>query len=572
MEARLIERYGIEFPDGTPEATMALAGYSKSIVLEEDRGDRAKIMLECIRLLWSENVFRISLWTERRVRTFCSESFFTMWGPSSAGKTTDMAAIVLIHWLSAPHFTTCTVCSTTRPSLTQRIFGEIVRLYKSLDNPPGEYKKAQTAIILGDDNSKNGIFGVAVLIGTVDEAMGNMIGKHNRRNVLVVDEMQATREAAVAAVSNLQGGEDFHFVGIGNPTSRTDPLGRYSEPVGGWGSINMGMEEWPTKWGKCLFFDGRKSPAIKEPHKYPYLLKKADIEQRIKWYGENSPRYWSQTIGFIPPEGLLRTLFAESFFVKYHCKEKVVWANGYKTLSSLDPAFALGGDRCVQRFARFGKDTTGTFVIEFQEPIIIPLEMSEAEPMNFMTARKVKENCLAHGVDPQDFGMDISGTQTALADIIESEWARGIMRVQFGGAPTNLPISMEENVTAKERYANRVTELWQTFYQFGRYGHIRGLDDDTIREFCSRELLEKLNPVCIEPKSLMKVRTERSPDFADAAVIMTALVRERLGITPGYGSRSASNSETFDATGVDIDDPNKMYLTKPEEYYSCLAS
>ena len=201
----MIQRYGMQFPDDISPATMALTAYSNSIVIDADREERALMLLEAMRLLWPVKVYRINVWTERRVRTFCKEpsGFFTMWGPSSAGKSTDMAAIVLAHWLAAPAFTTCTVCSTTRPALEQRIFGEIVKLYLALKNPPGEYRSSGTKIALGDDNSKNGIFGVAILMGSVKDAMSNMVGKHNRRNLLLVDEMQGTREAAVEAVSNL---------------------------------------------------------------------------------------------------------------------------------------------------------------------------------------------------------------------------------------------------------------------------------------------------------------------------------------------------------------------------------
>ena len=131
-------------------------------------------MLRAMRLLWSEREFRISDWTERRVRAFCEEEsgFVTVWGPSSSGKSTDFGAIVLVHWLSAPMITTCTVCSTTRPALVQRIFGEIVRLYLAIgEDKPGEYKSGTTAIVLGDENTKNGIFGVAVLIGNIKAAV-----------------------------------------------------------------------------------------------------------------------------------------------------------------------------------------------------------------------------------------------------------------------------------------------------------------------------------------------------------------------------------------------------------------
>ena len=565
----------VEYPAGTSELTRVLGAYSANIVLGGSRKERGDLMLRAMRLLWSEREFRISGWTERRVRAFCEEEsgFVTVWGPSSSGKSTDFGAIVLVHWLSAPMITTCTVCSTTRPALVQRIFGEIVRLYLAIgEDKPGEYKSGTTAIVLGDENTKNGIFGVAVLIGNIKDAMSNMIGKHNRRNVLIVDEMQGTREAAVEAVSNLQGGEDFHFVGIGNPESRLDPLGRYSEPEDGWESIDTSKTEWKTKFGRCVFFDGRKSPAIVEPDgatKYPYLIKKKDIEQRIKWYGENSPKFWSQTIGFIPPEGLMRTIFSESFFIKHGMMGETIWQSGWEMVAGLDPSFSSGGDRSILSFAKVGRDKSGRWRIQFCDTVDIPMEMKGDEPLSYGTARKVKEQCLARGVEPVNFGIDTTGTQTALADIIETEWGRGIMRVSFSGKPSKLPVSLEERVGADERYANRVTELWYNMYQYGRHGHIGGLGVESLKEFCARLLLEKLSPICVEPKSLMKGRAGRSPDDADSKVIVTALVRERLGVMPGQHTAEEEAEEDGVALRevIQLEGADQTYMSDVEQQY-----
>ena len=110
----MIQRHGISLPDGTPDVMFSLGAYSLNIIQNGDREERTQLMLESMRLLWPEKIYRVNSWTERRARTFCTEptGFFTMWGPSSAGKSTDVAAIVLVHWLAAPMITTCTVCST----------------------------------------------------------------------------------------------------------------------------------------------------------------------------------------------------------------------------------------------------------------------------------------------------------------------------------------------------------------------------------------------------------------------------------------------------------------------------
>ncbi|MDD8012973.1 MAG: hypothetical protein PHX05_05800, partial [Acidobacteriota bacterium] len=85
--------------------------------------------------------------------------------------------------------------------------------------------------------------------------------------------------------------------------------------------------------------------------------------------------------------------------------------------------------------------------------------------------------------------------------------------------------------------------------------------------FCSRLLLEKINPVCVEPKSSMKGRTGKSPDDADSKVVLTELVRERLGIAPGVDpDRSMEYGQSYPHN--ELDDPDKTYSETPEQAYA----
>ena len=558
---------------------MELALLSISIV-RKDKPACARHMLNAMRLLWPGKVYRINYWTERRVGAFFdddnTDNFMTWWGPSSSGKTTDAAAIVLTYWLSAPHITMATLCSTTSSGLMKRIFGELLRLYEALpeDDRPGEYFSSFKAILLNRTNRRAGIHGVAIQRGTLQEAMGDLVGFHARRNLMVIDEMHATREAAVEAISNLESGEDFHFIGMGNPESRFDPLGKYSEPVGGWESITPADDSWRTKFGKCLFFDGRKSPAIVEPGgegKYPYLINRKMLADRARKYGDNSPRYWSQGIGFIPAEGIENTLFGESFFIKHKMLEKTIWKERFQIIAGLDPAFAEDGCRCVLQFAKSGIDYTGGQIIEYEDPVIIELEEKKDEPISYQISRKVREQCQKRGVEPNQLAIDCSGNQTQTADIIEHEWGAGVWRVNFGGTASDLPISRENPESGSQAYGNRMTELWNWFYQFGRFGHIRGLSVEAVKEFCSRQLLKQIHPIKLETKHQMFGRTGKSPDIADACVIVTAYAREYLGVIPGEHSAGKTTDDEVKQCNYDLDNAAEVYTMTPEETYSRLA-
>jgi len=492
-----------------------------------------------------------------------------------------------------------TICSTTKDALRKRIWCEVLKFYSYLKDAPGRYYPGRTAIIFpqvadGIDTSgefredapeiresRSGIFGVAVQRGSLHESFSNLIGVHNTYNALLLDEMQSVREAAVEAVSNLQGGDEFKFVGMGNPSSRLDLLGRYSRPKSGrWEDINDTMDGWETERGYCVFLDGRKSPAIIEPHgeiRYPFLLKQRDIDTRAKWFGENSHKFWSQTIGFIPPDDISNVLFTETFIIHHGMDKAAYWDGSYELVAGVDWSFTEGGDRCVLLPARVGHEN-GVMVIEFLEPHLIDIEVSASEPTSFITARKVMNKCVELGIKPAFVGCDTSATQGPQTDILEQVWGvGGIVRVGFGGRASSRRIE-SDNKLAYEVYANRMTELWYQLYNLGRTRQVRGVGADLSFELVSRKLLDtavtrgRTNPLLqLEPKGAMRLRTDKSPDIADAAVIATEVAIERLGlyvhgmnVTAGVGDYMAMANE------YNLNEAEE-YATDMEEAYGTVA-
>lgn len=547
-------KYGYEWGGDASDATIELACYRLGGSKEHDKAWHLK---RAIKELYPEPVYMWSRWSDLLVEAWCAEDWVTVWGASSTGKSTTLGLLSLVHWLSAPWCTTMTVCSTTKDALRKRIWNEILKFYMRTPSAPGRYYPGRTAIIYpqvaeaglienkeyGEESveikeSRNGIFGVAVQRGSVEESFSNLIGVHNTYNALLLDEMQAVREAAVEAVSNLQGGKEFKFCGMGNPSSRLDLLGKYSMPKSGnWNDINTEMETWETERGICVFLDGRKSPAIVEEDgekRYPFLLKEKDIETRKKWFGENSHRYWSQTIGFIPPDDLDRTVFTETYILHNGMNASALWDGRFEVVAGVDWSFTEGGDRCIVQPAKVGR-VNGVMSLEFMDYIELSIDVSEVEPSSFITARKVMTECNRLGVSPVNVGCDASGTQGPQTDILEQLWGKGVLRVSFGGKASERIIP-GHNLPASQVYANRMTELWYQIYNLGRTKQIYGVNSALSSELISRKLIDdkqRSRPLLqLEPKSLMRLRTGESPDIADAAAIAVEAAMTRLGLSP----------------------------------------
>jgi hypothetical protein len=61
---------------------------------------------------------------------------------------------------------------------------------------------------------------------------------------------------------------------------------------------------------------------------------------------------------------------------------------------------------------------------------------------------------------------------------------------------------------------------------------VGGMDIETLQEFCSRMFDDSKRKISVESKTVMKQRTGKSPDLADAAVVLLDLVRKTASFEP----------------------------------------
>ena len=582
-----VNRYGLVFPSYATDVCIELKCYAMGHTVEAGGLGKAVHLKRAIKLLYPEYdnngnpVYVWHDWLDRRIEAWCDNSFMTWWGPAAAAKSTDAAVIALVDWYADPIGTTTIICSTTLKMLQRRIFGEAVRFHnKHKGGSPGIYLKSKTAIVVDQKvmesaSEKSGIFGFAVQLGDKKQARDDIIRQHNKRIRLLVDEAQhPALEVAFDSRSNLMKGcEDFKLVGFGNPDSRLDPLGRFSEPVNGWESISPDMPEWNTKYGKCFFFDGMTSPGMKDPKKYWFMVKQQDFEDTAGDFGADSPEYWQFCRGFVRPEGSTNQIISETFAIKHHMTAGPEWASGYQLGAGFDPSYSAGGDKRMIVPFQVGLSTADIQTIAFLEPYQVTIDVSELSEKTM--ARQMAEKAIAYckelGVPKNLFGMDTTGAQNILADFIDEIWDEDgkIYRCQFGGRASDLQASQKDTKLAHDVYANRVTELWFNMVTFGQNNQIRGLPLQALKEFTMREVLRsgqmrlRTTKRQIEPKVIMKNRTGgKSPDTADACVVGLDLVRQRINVHPGdVQTQKYSRESDAEAVDLDLDGREDNYLT-----------
>jgi hypothetical protein len=512
-----------------------------------------------IQLIWEGAGIVWHPWIDRALKSFCEYNWVTWTGPAASAKSFNASLIGLLYWLEYPEGTSVIMASTTRDALSRRLWYYIQDLHARIRPRPdltiGQALYSEYMIRLRAGDKKNGIFGLAIEDGPVEEALHNLIGYHNTRVLLVVDEAQGTREAIFQACDNLAKNPEFKALLLGNAESREDPHGRFSEPLGGWLSVDPDTsEQWETKGGParglgaCVFFDGRRSPAITEPggeKRFPFLINQRQIDDALAYHGTNEhPRFWSQSIGFWPPVGITQTVLDERIVLNNHLRDSAVWYTSFTQCAVLDPSYE-GGDRKVFLPFKMGEvraeDGTTSWRIEFGTPVELKISVRSDQEIHYQIFHQCIELCRSLHVSPERFALGSSGEGGGLLSIFRREWGP-VVGIEEAGRVSERPVSAVNPRPASEEYDRVVSELCFAVREFATCNCLRNMPPEAIKEFCARKWEMRNKKVRVETKVEMRKHYPRSPDYADSVSFAVELAR-RLGATAGTEIKGEAQSD-----------------------------
>lgn len=496
-------------------------------------------------------------WSERMLREACETHYIGIAGSRSSGKSLTFAVWGLVNWLAAPGETKVIFTSTSLKDSRGRIWGDVEAFFQAAcivfggeANMPGELVSSQGLIRFRADGQQSDKYGLVLVAGEKSrekESIGKLIGFKANRMILVADEMPELSESLIiAAESNLSANPEFQLVGLGNPASYYDPFGTLCEPAEGWASINDGMDEWKTKRGVCLRFDGERSPNILAGQNlYPWMFTEAKLHEAREMMGETSARYARMVKGAWCPTGAADSIFSPADIIKYQGDKPAVWQEPPTPVAGFDPAFTNGGDKSVLHFGKFGTTIDGMKVLELGEAVTL-LEDRDVknEARTFQIARQVAQECAKRQVHPRHLAVDSTGAGAPFCDVLRSTWSGEFLAMNFSGAASDLPASGTDSTPSKERYSNKVSEIWFVGREFLQSRQFKGIKPSLARELCARtyETRER-GKVRVESKVDMKARIGSSPDMSDAALLALAVCRHRLGISSSLSSRNWAKEE-----------------------------
>lgn len=526
--------------------------------------DPVEHLRRCIEILQPDEVW--NPWRERRFKSLTDERYVDRlggttirnlaWiGPGAAGKTWDSGLAAYYYWLVDPQNTAVALTTTSKDKMRQRVWPAIQECLRcTREEVEAENvchpNMINSKLILESEygDSKHSIFGQAVVMGELADAVEKLKGLHAERIFVDIDEAPGTPEAIFRTIPNMQKGcRELIVVTTGNgPLTHFDCFSRICKPVQGWKSIGVEDDEWQTAAvpefqlpkGHCLHFDGKKSPNVLEGKTiFPFLYRWEDWQRSIKDpMRQGTAEFFSQDRGFWPGEGFLRTVLTEELIEQGNARGRIEFSGSTTPIGSVDPGF--GGDKCVLRFGRLGRVASGKMAVQVEESIGIPILVDAVDydgkkiPAEYQIANFIKPEAQKRKVQPEFFGVESTGTGRGVAAILTQEWGE-IVAVESGGKPTDMPASEEDARPSNQVYDRKITELWFSVQAFVKGSQIGGLTEDDCEQFCAR-LYDYVNKkYYLEKKEDLKPRLGRSPDDADSVATMIHVARLRGMATRG---------------------------------------
>lgn len=526
-----IKKYGKKFPDDWHPLLIELwswANYRKFKSPEVERWEHLRnasfVYMPSMMDAWNP-------WLEEMCRAYASHSYIAALGCESSTKTHTFHTLGFLDYMSSPRDTQMICTTTSLEALKTRMWPVIAMMYRGNRDFTVDWvmRISPHHVILSDKNDPKHSIRAVPIQKKADESemVDNIIGKHTRRVIWIVDEStDAPKSVIDSAWANLAAGAiHTRLVFLGNPDDQFDALGQYARPVDGWDSVDEDSTSWKFRYageeGIALHFNGKKSPNLSYPARsdgsshWPFMYGHKNLATHLALKETNPLDYYRFCLGWYAEASIAGKIMSSSEIDAAGSRMKATFYGGHIIFFSLDPAF--GGDRAILKVWKMGQEVgSEKQIMEQVECVEIPIPpkgMPGEAIGKFVLNKRKFYNC-------NIIGIDTSTNNSAPAEYIKLNSDMEVVEVDFGGACSDDPVSPTDKTPCKEKYDRKVTELWFTVKSL--LPQIRGLDADTCVELTSRRFERKGKPekMYIETKKEMKKRMGgKSPDKADCVAI-----------------------------------------------------
>lgn len=578
MPVESLQAYGARFPTGDRVAIELKLYAAPDEVRAKVPGclPRAEHLRQAIELLLPEGSgLEWHYWTDALLERWVERDILSVWGPSSAGKSSLIGLLAYVDLLAAPADTLTVFVTDKLSGHDQRAWSQVLH-WRSLMPV-----KWQAGAVNSSQNQKRlvttrggRIAGIHCTSTEAGDSMADMkrkLGGHNKRNRLIVDEAQTCGESVLQLKMNLGASGEYKEVLFGNPDSWSNPLGVHSEPADGDREKTMRREvkswetatEWHGQRGLCLVLDGRDSPATvstREARRLHFLPSADTLANYARQEGgEDSPAYWTYAVGRIPPGGLVPVVLTEADWRASGAEKMIPWAAGARRERWVGADLSLGGDSIPLYLLEFGpvqegvvaghansaaNGGLGRMTAQVTGRCRVVVNVREHD-YSGQIARQIVEQVRAWGVEWPNVCFDTTGVGAPIVDRVEVEAAcpGQCARINSSHAVSGRRVGTKRQL-AKDRFENRATELLWQLAEGIRKGLLRRLPAEVGAQMTSRGMNETRGKLEAQKKrEWMQRNRKKSPDDLDAlAVVFDEMLRrgalsldvDRPGPAPGW--------------------------------------
>lgn len=374
----------------------------------------------------------------------------------------------------------------------------------------------------------------------------------------LVDESQEVAPNIFGQIANrfstLAGDDVDHlkFALTANPKAMFSPFGECCKPLRGWDSIQRTDETWESAEGwTVISIDAMAHENVVQKRiVYPGFVTWDGVQIWLrKCHGNwEDPLIWTYVYGKFPPAGLASSIIKQAHLTG--AEGEFIFDSPTSGKAGGDPAFV--GDRPTLACGRVGRaiawiDFSGERhtlpepMMAIQIDAVTVVERGDSQNL----ADEYMSRLKPLGVEPDSFGIDMTGAGRGTHDIIRRQWSQKvgpiggdddtlapIRGIEYGSSPSQMKIAAEDTATPKEMFNIMATELWYAAAKLFEFGVVRigkGVDVKVFAELSARVggmqagLGKKLT---VESKTDYKRRTGMdSPDLADCTLIMLSVAR-----------------------------------------------
>lgn len=537
----------------------------------------------CVELLYPYMANEWHHWLDMNVDMFTGKSgTCTMLGGGGIGKSWALGTFAHIWQACSPKRRGVMIINTTQKSQSERAWRYVIDCHQDFPFLPGVIAASKTEPRLDiyeeiqdpRDPKKTklqkkpsvGIISQTVKKGTSAQATADLKGMHPDELLVIIEEANhLKRRHLERARANWITNRYYKILLVGNPdiedketdSGKEDALYHFSEPIHGWDAIEWGTDRvWENKFGgKTYHFDPYDSPRIHNPKKFQvsvWLPDETYIQEKARELGgENNALFKQQIRGIYDHESLPFSPITRSMCHRFNTGRAANFIGMHRQRwAAFDPAYS-GSDEAFLKIAESGMVDDGRMVVDFlgeKTNFVFRIDSSSGEEASFQMLRWVKELLAEWGVPYRNLIMDANIIGIGLGDIFQTYLSKEITRVGIMGQPTDRPLDVKGELTAKDRCVNRQSEFWVAFQLMMITEQIRGLDDTIISQLADMTAELVNGKIKVLDKKKFRERYGYSPDRAECVLFILDLLRDR-GMRKGVDEAALRDAVVGDSHG-----------------------